>query len=270
VLGRLRDGPQVATARTVLAVARENRVSVLAAGLAYHAFNSLIPATILTVLALSQFGGFGALSDMLAATSGSKVASFLQSARKVTSQASGQWRAVVLAGVVLVWSSGRLFEATQRTFTEVYGTDEYESGVERLRDIGIAFATIVLGAALMVGLTVWLVVLTREWLWRLVAPPLLVGVLVGVFLPMYYLFPRTDISLREALPGATFTAVVWVVSAIGFSLYASTSQSVQLYGIAGGVLLLLTWMYVVGLALPVGTILNVVVAEEDYGVEVPD
>ncbi|WP_254830684.1 YihY/virulence factor BrkB family protein [Haloglomus salinum] len=60
------------------------------------------------------------------------------------------------------------------------------------------------------------------------------------------------------------------VSGIGDSLYASTSQSVQLYGVAGGVLLLLTWMYVVGMALPVGTILNVVVAEEDYGVEGPD
>lgn len=259
----------VDTVRTVVAVAREKRVSVLAAGLAYHAFNSLIPAAILAVLALSQFGGFGAIGALFATLGGSQFVTVLETAQRLTSDASGQLRAFLVAGVVLFWSSGRLFEATQRTFTEMYGEHEYDSTLERLRDIGLTSATLLVGVVLMVGLGVWLVYLTEGWLLRLVAPPLLVGVLALVFLPMYLLFPRVDVSVREALPGATFAATVWVVSAIGFSLYASTSGSVQLYGVAGGVLLLLTWMYVVAVALPVGTILNVVAADE-YSVEMAE
>lgn len=270
MLERLRTTDVVATARTVVLVAREKRVSVLAAGLAYHAFNSLIPIAILGVLAVSTVDGFGVLADVFSAATGTQAGALVGPARRATSQTAGQLRAFVIAGVVLAWNSGRLFEAIQRTFTEVYGTEEYESATEKLRDIGLASVTIMLGVLLMGVLGVWLVYVTRGWLWRLLAPPLLLVVLALVFLPMYYLFPRVDVSVREVLPGSAFAATVWVVSAIGFSLYAGTSQSVQLYGVAGGVLLLLAWMYVVGLALPLGTILNVVVSGDEYGVEVPE
>ena len=270
MLERLQGTDSVETARTVAAVARENRVSVLAAGLAYHAFNSLIPAAILAVLLVSVFDEVPALLDLFSTATGVRTDQFVEPVRRATNESAGQLRAVVIAGVVLVWSSGRLFEAVQRTFTEVYDSEPYASLVEKLRDIVVAAASILVGTLLVTALGTWLVYVTDEWFLRLLAPPLLLVALTLVFLPMYYLFPRKPVSLREAVPGAAFAAVVWVVSAIGFSLYASTAESVELYGVAGGVLLLLSWMYVVGLAFPVGTILNAVAAGADHGLETPD
>jgi membrane protein len=43
-------------------------------------------------------------------------------------------------------------------------------------------------------------------------------------------------------------------------VYAGVSRSVDLYGVVGGLLLLLTWLYVGGLALLLGVVVNAVLA----------
>lgn len=84
---------------------------------------------------------------------------------------------------------------------------------------------------------------------------------------MYYRFPGRAITLREAFPGAAFVAVSWTVCAITFRLYVTSAEGVRLYGVIGGLLLLLTWLYIGGLTLLVGAILNAVLGDR---VEVND
>ena len=74
---------------------------------------------------------------------------------------------------------------------------------------------------------------------------------------MYYVLPEVDgVSVREILPGALFAAVTWTVASVIVRLYATASSSVALYGAVGGPLLVMTWLYVGGLALLVGAALN--------------
>jgi membrane protein len=82
--------------------------------------------------------------------------------------------------------------------------------------------------------------------------------LVAVFLPTFYLLPEVEVSIPDALPGTLFAATVWTVSAMFFRLYATLSSSVRLYGVAGGVLLVLSWLYVGDLALLLGAATNAV------------
>lgn len=82
-----------------------------------------------------------------------------------------------------------------------------------------------------------------------------------MFLPLYYLFPGTDVTLREVLPGAIFIGMGWTISGIGFRLYAATAESVELFGIVDGVLLFLTWMYLGSLVLLLGELLNAIIGD---------
>jgi len=78
----------------------------------------------------------------------------------------------------------------------------------------------------------------------------LVPILVVACFPIYYLFPDTTLTVREALPGAVFAAVGWTLLTTGS----------QLYGVIGGVLLLVTWVYFAGQLLLVGASLNAVLS----------
>jgi membrane protein len=81
----------------------------------------------------------------------------------------------------------------------------------------------VVGLALAIGLVVAvgvaLAVLTLEVpLVGVLGPLLLVAVLAVTFLPMYYVLPPVEVSVREVLPGAVAAAVGWVVLQTGFRL----------------------------------------------------
>jgi len=87
--------------------------------------------------------------------------------------------------------------------------------------------------------------------------------LAVVFLPMYYLLPEPDIGLREALPGAAIAAVGWTLLQAGFQVYAASAGQFQVYGVIGGILLLVTWLYLAAVVVVVGGVVNVVLAGRD-------
>ncbi len=74
------------------------------------------------------------------------------------------------------------------------------------------------------------------------------------------MFPADDVTVREALPGAVFAGVSWTVLGTVFGVYAAQAGGAQLYGVLGGVLLLLVWFYFAGLVLLLGAALNAVLA----------
>lgn len=251
----------VDTFHQVVAASREENIAMMAAGLAYHAFNSLIPALLLAFAGMSYVGELVALSPILATTMGVSEDAFREVLQQAGSNQTGQFRAVIIAAFIFLWSAGRLFDSMQSAFEEVYGGTESKRRVELLVNVAIAFGTmataVVVITVLVAGLST---VLSGVRLW-LITPLLLVAVLFVVFFPMYYLFPHSSVNVREAIPGTAFAAVAWALSGIGFRFYAATSESVQLYGLVGGLLLLLTWLYVGGFTLMLGVTLNGVVAD---------
>jgi membrane protein len=244
--------------RTAVAVAREEQVTVKAASLGYHAFNTLVPLALFVLLGLSAFGRLGpvvtAASSALG-VSGGEVESLLSS---TTDAGSGRLRAAALAFLILAWSATRTFHTTNAAFDEVYGTREQGSLVRTVEEIAIATVTTPLAFALAAGFGVVLSLAVDGAVWLVLAPALSFVALALGFFPMYYVFPGVDITPREAVPGAVLAAAIWTVSAVLFRIYAGFSQSVHLYGVVGGLLLLLTWLYVGGLALLLGVVVNAV------------
>lgn len=62
------------------------------------------------------------------------------------------------------------------------------------------------------------------------------------------------------LAGTVFAAVGWTILQGRFQLYAASAAQYQAYGAVGGVILFVTWLYLAGMLILFGAVLNVVVA----------
>jgi membrane protein len=93
------------------------------------------------------------------------------------------------------------------------------------------------------------------WEWIRV-PAVDIGlVLVLVF--MYRALPNVSVSWRGAVPGAVFAAVGWAVLTTGFSFYVGHFGSYdKTFGSLGAAVVLMVWMYMVGMILLLGGELN--------------
>lgn len=253
------DRSSAAVVRDVAAVARERQISVTAAGLAYHAFNTLVPLVILLLVAVTAVDSLEYVLDALEAATGLETATG-GGALRGAAGGGGRLRAAVIALVILAWSAVRLFQAINSAFSDVYGTRKSASLVGAAVDVALAVVTVAVAVALACVLGVALSVTVDGIGLAVVTPVLLFGLLVVAFVPMYYQFPRPAVSIREVLPGTVFASLSWTVLALAFRLYVVTAESVALFGVAGAVLLLLTWVYLGGFCLLLGAVLNAVLA----------
>lgn len=242
--------------KSVLAVSRERHLSVTAAGLAYHMVSAAIPLFLLLFVGLSLTGSSDAVVPGLEAVAGSGTATFL---RQNIGNGAGRMRAAAIAAILLLWNAAQMFESLHGIFTELYGARKHMSVLERLTDITLGLLVVAAAFALLAVVGVALSFVVTHAAWTYLGPVVLFVSLVVVFFPLYYVFPL-DTTARESLPGTVFTAAAWTLSGVGFRLYATASQSVQLYGVIGGVLLVLAWFYVAALVLLVGVVLNAVLA----------
>jgi len=244
----------------VFAVAREEQLTLMAASLAYYLFGALLPLVLFVVMGLSALGD-GSLRWVMGLASGTLFPQGTSLPPNALSNTDGQLRAAVIGGSILAWSAFRMFGALDGAFAAVYDAREHVSLRGRILDSVLVLVTVSLATAAMALVGVGLVFVAPDRLVvRVLSPLFLLVTLTAAFLPTFYLLPEVEISIREVLPGTLFASAVWTISAVFFRFYATLSSSVQLYGIAGGVLLLLTWLYVAGLAVLVGAAVNAVLA----------
>jgi YihY family inner membrane protein len=247
------------TVRALIETARTEQLGFLAAAIAYYAFVSLIPLLLLALAVATTVAGeaFAARVLGVAGTVLSPAAiGLLDSA---LSSGAGRGGATLAGLVVLAWSGLRVFRGLDLAFARIYRTEEQSSLVTNLADAAVALAAI--GAA--VGAVVVATAVLPRFGIRAQSPAgalVLTAVLPVVFLPLYYVFPDCPVTLREVLPGAALAGFGWTALGVVFGIYATGAASFQLYGVIGGVLVVLTWFYFGGLLLLSGAVLNTVLA----------
>lgn len=269
----------VTVTRGVVNGAQSDRITFIAASLAYYGFISLLPLLLLALVGAAVFGDaafVGTVVDEVSATLGDQAGTLVSDA---LTGAEGRGGATIVGIAVLLWSGLKLFRGLDIAFSEVYGEPTPDSIVDQLRN-----AVVALGA---VGLAVLATVAVGTALYRyglqealetsgLVSVAGVATLVIGLtvaFLPLYYFLPGTDVSIREALPGAVFAALGWALLQTGFRVYAANAGNYEAYGVLGAVLLLVTFLYFGALVLLLGAIFNAVVAgraDEETGLAEPD
>lgn len=253
----------------MVSVARQEEISFLAAAVAYYAFLSLVPATVLALVVATTFGGEELATVVLSSTG----EFFTDSGQEVLVTAltadEGRGGATIVGVVFLLWGTLKVFRALDTAFATVYGTKQENTLLDQLFDsivvvggIGLTMTLMFVMAGVLAALNLGLVV---ELLGVLVLPLLL----TGAFLPIFYRFPDTKVSVREVLPGAVVAAIGWTAMQAVFQIYANTATTTA-YGVVGGVILLVTWLYIAGAVIILGAVVNVVLVEGREPGDEPD
>jgi membrane protein len=87
-------------------------------------------------------------------------------------------------------------------------------------------------------------------------PVAILLVLIGIAL-VYYLAPAVEQNWRWVTPGSVVALVVWLVTTYGLRVYVTHFANYNAtYGSIGGVILLMLWLYLTGIALLLGAEVN--------------
>jgi membrane protein len=179
------------------------------------------------------------------------------------------------AGVISIgllgaaWAGSNVFSALIDSLNRAYDVDESRPWwKKKLIALAAVLASAVLFAvtsSVMLGgpeIAEWVERSTPmgefgQQVWTVVQYPLAFALLIGMMWLIYYFLPNQRQDKTQILVGAAAAATLWVVGTLLFRLYVANFGSYnKTYGAIGGVIVLLTWMYLTMLVILVGGELN--------------
>lgn len=100
---------------------------------------------------------------------------------------------------------------------------------------------------------------TYYTVWRWLRAPVAVAALVLWATTLQHFSPATRDSWRRQLPGGLLTALLWLAASVGLNVYLTlVLRASPILGALGGGLILMTWFYLLCVALLAGAELNAV------------
>jgi membrane protein len=270
------------TVADVIRKADRDRLLGLAAESAFFSVLTLFPALLVVAAVIGQLGTF--IGQDPARQVEDAVLEFLD--RLLTDAAGpavstvrrlfdGSTNLLTLASALALASLSTAFATLVNTLTIAYGVPETR-GWWRRRWIGLVLG---LGSVLTGALAVSLLVLgpvlgsgsdvvaaigldnAYGVLWRALRWPVGFLSLVLWAMTMQHLAPPERHRWRQDLPGGLLTALLWLAASAGLNVYLTYVVTASpLLGALGGGLILMTWFYLLCVALLAGGTLNAVLA----------
>lgn len=245
-----------------LRLAKDQQLTLLAAGVAYYGFLSLVPLMLLALGLAASIGGELLADRLTRAASDVLTAQAQELLTDAVNDQTGRRGATVVGILGLLWGSSRVLRGLDRAFSQVYGTVGEKSLLDTIWDATIVSIAIAAGLALVGALEIGIRFLPGLEL-GIVAQLFVVLGLTATFLPLYVIFPDANVGLREAAPGTILAAVGWFVLSHTFSIYADLLARQALYGALGAVFLVLVWLYIGAIILIFAAVVNAVLADRE-------
>lgn len=170
-----------------------------------------------------------------------------------------------------IYFLSRTMSSLMHTVNRIYGIPNRRGGIgqlifEVLTAAGLIFAIVftfilwILGRSIRIFVLRYLHISLPEqltWLWGWGRFLIAIGLMFLFILILCYLCPNCIMKLKDALPGALFTLVAWIICTVIFSFYITNiSQYDALYGSISAIMILMLWLYLTGIVLILGFELN--------------
>ena len=249
-------------------------ITDLAAALAYYSFLA-IPAMLLVAVGLfSLFASPDAITtlvDKLGTVVPSQAAQLIEdSLRRMNENQSGSLAMVIVGFVLALWTTMGAMTSFMRAVNRAYDREEGRSfvrqrlvAVQMVIAMGVAFLLVFGLLVLGPVMSGWIgnaldIEGVMGWLWWVVQWPILLVGLLAVFATVLYLGPNVDHPRwRFITPGSLFAVVVWLIASGLFAVYTSMFDSYnKTWGSLAAVIVMLTWLWVTGIALLLGAEIN--------------
>jgi len=263
--------PWTEIARRTVREAIDDDCLSLAAQLAYYFFLALFPA-LLVLLAAASFFPLHSLTDDVAHLMGPlvspEVLTLIQGQmQRLADSDSGGVLTLGVAGAL--WSSSAAIVSLVSSVNRAYDIQEGRPWW-KVRVVAIAL-TLALAFLVLASLTLILAGpslatylgrtlgwgLVFEWSWKIVQWPLAFAMVSTAIGLVYYFAPDAEQDWVWITPGAIVATTLWLLGSLAFKFYVATFTDYNAsYGAVGGVIVLLLWLYVSGLAILVGAEVN--------------
>jgi membrane protein len=249
----------------------DDELSTRAAALAFYSALSFAPLLVLLLWVIAslqpQWQGqlVGSLRDLVGPRASDAVQLVIDNAKQ--RPGVGSWAGLIGLAVTLVGASA-VFAQLQGAINRVWNlrTRPGRAVMGWLRSRMHAFGLLLSLAFLLVisfGASALIAVFVRGdtiW-WQLIEVLISLLVFSLVFAAIFKVLPDAIIAWSDSLIGASLTAVLFAIGKFGIGLYLSHSDVGGAYGPAGGVVVLLVWVYYSALILLLGAELTQAVAE---------
>jgi membrane protein len=252
-----------------------DHVTNLAAALAYYAFLAIPSALLVAVGVFGLVADDDAITTIINKLEGVAPQEALtlieRSLDRVTQSTSSSGITLVVIGLVLAfWTVTGAMQTLMWALNAAYGREETRGFVKRRLTALVMVILMLLAFILAFGLLVLGPVLSNaigsatgfetlvQWLWWTAQWPILLLGLLFSFAAIHYLGPDVDHPRWQFLTfGTVISVVVWIAASAGFAFYVSSFGSLdKTWGSLAAVIIMLTWLWLSGLALIFGAEVN--------------
>lgn len=234
-------------------------VPTLAAQTAYYFFFSLFPLLLFLTPLLSVIGerdqvmGF-LMTQLRSLVQGDAVRPFAEAIANIV-YAKNAPGLMSIGALLAAWSGSNIFGSLMTALNTAYDVEESRPWWTRqLLRLGV----FVVGAIIMLLATLTMLAgediidrvggflglgHTGRRVWTVMQFPLAFAFLVALGFIIYYFLPNVKQDWKKVLVASTVMTILWVVATLVFRMYIQYFPPNPTYGIIGGVIILLTWMY---------------------------
>jgi membrane protein len=253
----------------------KDHVTNLAAALAYYAFLAIPSILLVAVGIFSLVGDADAVEEIierLDEVAPQEALTLLEDTleRVIETEANSGYVMIVVGSVLALWTVTGAMQTLMWALNSAYDREETRGFFKRrltalvmvfllLLAFALAFGLLVLGPHLSgwIGDAVGLEAVVK-WLWWTAQWPVLILGLLFAFATILHLGPNVDHPRWRFLTfGTVFSVVVWLLASGAFAVYVSQFASYnKAWGSLAGVIIMLTWLWISGLALLFGAEVN--------------
>ena len=252
----------------------EDNMLMIASALAYSSFFA-IPSTLLVVVGLfTLIAGPATITSLIAHLHGVMPAQatqlLSQSLHRADHQQGATLTVTIIGFVLALWATTGAMTSYMTALNLAYERKDRRSFVKKrltalamVVSIGVAFLLIAvflifgppiekhLGYALGIPGALGYIWWAAQW-------PILIGGLLAAFATLLWLGPDVDLPRwRFVTPGSAVAVAAWLVVSAAFAVYTGTFISYnKTWGSLSAVIVMLTWLWLTGLALLFGAELN--------------
>lgn len=250
-------------------------ITALGAQLAYFFLLSFFPLLIFMVSLLPYLHlERGAIFDFLDTIMPDEIFSMIEGVLlEVLTNQNSSLLSIGILGTI--WSASKGIDALTRALNKAYDTEARLGWKNKIWSIlfTMAFVVVILLALVFPVFGKQIVDLILRYIeidfqfsgiWNFISfatPPVLIFL---VLCAMYWIVPNTSprLKLFSVLPGAVIAALGFFILTAGFSFYVNSFGNYSAtYGSIGGVIVLMLWLYFIGIILIFGGIINAVFAQ---------
>jgi membrane protein len=247
----------------------------MAAALAYYTVFALAPMLIIIITIIQFFKGdeaiqgnlYPQISGFLGPEAGAQVQDMIKNA---AISPSGTVSTIISVVVLLLTATG-VFAEIQDSINSIWHLKAKPKGgmIKLLISRLISFSMVVsLGFIMLVALVINSAVEAIMGRLEEMFSDAMVYVAYGVnlvltfiittflFCIIFKVLPDAKIKIKQVLPGAIATAILFMIGKFGITLYVSKSNIGSTYGAAGSIIVILVWVYYSAIILYFGALLT--------------